>query len=125
MNNIILDKDIVENSLIDKKIAIIGYGNQGRAQALNLKDSGLEVRIGLRKNSKSIEKVQADNIDWADIESIVKWSNLICLMIPDKIAPEIFKNYIINHLEPGDTILLSVEGISELLNPNKIYDLLL
>tara|TARA_Y100001970_G_scaffold50986_1_gene64573 strand:+ start:4460 stop:5425 length:966 start_codon:yes stop_codon:yes gene_type:complete len=107
MNNIILDKDIVENSLIDKKIAIIGYGNQGRAQALNLKDSGLEVRIGLRKNSKSIEKVQADNIDWSDIESIVKWSNLICLMIPDKIAPEIFKNYIINHLEPGDTILLS------------------
>jgi len=107
MNNIILDKDILKNSLADKKIGVIGYGNQGRAQALNLEDSGLRVRIGLRENSKSIERVEADNLDWGDITSVVKWSNLICLMVPDKIASKIFKKYIIDNLVSGDTLLFS------------------
>ena len=107
MNNIILDKNIVKDGLADKKIAIIGYGNQGRAQALNLEDSGLRVRVGLRENSKSIERVEADNIDWDDITSVVKWSNLICLMVPDKIAPKVFKNYIVDNLALGDTLLFS------------------
>ena len=63
-NNIILDKDVTLNSINNKKIAIIGYGNQGRAQALNLKDSGLDVRVGLRENSKSIQRIKNDNLDY-------------------------------------------------------------
>ena len=107
MNNIILDKDIITDSLSNKKIAIIGYGNQGRAQALNLKDSGLEVKIGLRKNSNSKQKVKKDQLDWMEIKDAVKWADLISIMLPDKIAPEVFKKYILNNLTYGDTLLFS------------------
>ena len=54
--NIILDKNVSLSLIKDKKIAIIGYGNQGRAQALNLNDSGLNVIVGLRDESKSINQ---------------------------------------------------------------------
>ena len=56
--NIIFDKDVSLTLLKEKKIAIIGYGNQGRAQALNLRDSKLKIKIGLRENSKSLNKVK-------------------------------------------------------------------
>ena len=107
MNNIILNEDITVDSISNKKIAIIGYGNQGRAQALNLKDSGLEVRVGLRKNSKSKKKVETDQLDSMDIKDATKWANLIAIMLPDKIAPEVFKNDILNNLTSGDTLLFS------------------
>ena len=107
MNNIILDKDITVDSISNKKIAIIGYGNQGRAQALNLKESGLEVRVGLRKNSKSKQRVENNQLNWMEIKDAVKWANLISIMLPDKIAPKVFKNDILDNLDSGDTLLFS------------------
>jgi len=107
MNNIILDKDITVDSIGNKKIAIIGYGNQGRAQALNLKESGLEVRVGLRKNSKSKQRVENNQLNWMEIKDATKWANLISIMLPDKIAPKVFKNDILDNLDSGDTLLFS------------------
>ena len=107
MNNIILDKDINDNIILDKRIAVIGYGNQGRAQALNLKDSGLNVKIGLRSKSDSIGKVKSDKLEYLSIEKAVKWANLICILLPDKIAPNVYKKYINNYLKDGDTLLFS------------------
>ena len=85
--NIILDKAVSLEILKQKKIAIIGYGNQGRAQALNLKDSKLNIKIGLRKDSQSINKAQKDNLDVLLIENAVKWADLISILIPDKMIP--------------------------------------
>ena len=73
------------------KIAIIGYGNQGRAQALNLKDSGLTVKVGLRDNSKSTEKVINDNLKSLNIKEAIKWADIISILLPDKVAPKVFR----------------------------------
>ena len=63
LNKIFKDKDIDYNLLESKRIAVIGYGNQGRAQALNLKDSGNDVIIGLRENSKNIKLAKSDGFE--------------------------------------------------------------
>ena len=105
--NIIFDKDVSLTLLKEKKIAIIGYGNQGRAQALNLRDSKLKIKIGLRENSKSLNKVKCDGIDTLKIKDAVKWADIICLMIPDKIAPQIYKESIHPYLASGKTLLFS------------------
>ena len=105
--NIILDNDVSLTALKNKKIAVIGYGNQGRAQALNLNDSGLNVIIGLRNNSKSISKVKNDGFDILNISEAVEWADLICLLVSDKVAPKVYNKYIHSYLKDGKTILFS------------------
>ena len=107
MNNIILDKDIDFNIITSKKIAIIGYGNQGRAQALNLKDSDLNIKIGLRKNSKSINKAKRDKMDICNIKDAIIWADIISILLPDKIAPQVFRDEMKDELILGKTILFS------------------
>ena len=105
--NIISDKDTSLDYLKNKKISIIGYGNQGRAQALNLKDSGLNVSVGLRKNSKSISSVIEDGLSVFEVSEAVEWADIICLLIPDTIAPDVYNSKIKPSLEPGKTLLFS------------------
>ena len=91
MSEIFLDKDI-DLKIIQQKISIIGYGNQGRAQALNLRDSGINIRIGLRINSNSIPAVKKDNLKYLEIKESVDWADIICLLVPDKKMPEVLQN---------------------------------
>ena len=107
MNNIILDKEIDFQLIRDKKIAIIGYGNQGRAQALNLKDSGLTVKIGLRDNSKSSSKVINDSLEFLNIKEAIKWADIISILLPDKVAPIVFREEFSSELITGKTLLFS------------------
>jgi len=107
LNKIFKDKDIKEDVLNSTKIAIIGYGNQGRAQALNLKDSNKSVFIGLRKNSKNIKKAQKDGFEIKDIENSINQSDLICLLIPDEEIKTVFNQKIKKHLKKGQTLLFS------------------
>ena len=88
--NIIVDRDVSLNILKELKIAVIGYGNQGRAQALNLKDSGLNVKVGLRNNSSSLIIAKNDGFYTLLIKDAVKWADLISIMLPDKIIPKGF-----------------------------------
>jgi len=107
MSEIFLDKDIDLKIIQQKKISIIGYGNQGRAQALNLRDSGLNISIGLRNNSNSIPIVKKDNLKYLEIEESVDWADIICLLVPDKKIPEVFTEYIKENLSSNKTILFS------------------
>ena len=101
------DKDVNLNELKNKKIGVIGFGNQGRAQALNLIDSGMDVVVGLRKTSNKISYLSKNNIPYGDIEKVVKTSDLIAILLPDKIIPEVYNKNILPYLKSGQTILFS------------------
>ena len=83
-DKIYFDQDASLKVIQSKKVAIIGYGNQGRAQALNLVDSGVDVRVGLRDNSKSIDIVENDGLKSYLIESVVSWADVVCCLLPDQ-----------------------------------------
>jgi ketol-acid reductoisomerase len=95
-------------SLLKRKtIAILGYGNQGRAQALNLRDSGLNVIIGLPKKSKSVKKARRDKFIVRSTEKAVQLGDIVSLLAPDHLHGEIYKREIEPHLHPGKTLLFA------------------
>ena len=96
--NIFTDTDINLSILKDKKIGIIGYGNQGRAQCLNLRDSNLNVKVGIRNNSNSIVRLNKDNIKYDTIENVVKWADIISILVPDKVTPDVYEKSIKSNL---------------------------
>jgi ketol-acid reductoisomerase len=77
------DADIDPAPLADKRVAIIGYGNQGRAQALNLHDSGIDVVVGLRGASGSASEVEAAGLEIALVEDAVASADVAMMLAPD------------------------------------------
>ncbi|PLV59268.1 ketol-acid reductoisomerase [Thermotoga sp. KOL6] len=101
------DKDANLDFIKDKKIAIIGYGSQGHAHALNLKDSGLNVIVGLREESKSWKKAEAQGLTVKTIEEAAREADIIMILIPDEHQPEIYKKYIEKHLTEGKMLMFA------------------
>ena len=77
-----------------KKVAIIGYGSQGHAHALNLKDSGVQVKVGLAPNSKSIAKAQKAGLEMATVAEAVKWADVVMVLVPDQTAAKLYADEI-------------------------------
>ena len=92
-NKIFFDKDISIEPIKNKKIGIIGYGNQARAQALNLKDSKLKVQVGLRRGSKSLKLAKKDSMPSTSILEIFNNCDIICLLIPDNQIKNLIEKY--------------------------------
>ena len=105
-NKIFFDKDISLDELKNKKVGIIGYGNQGRAQALNLNESGIDITVGLRENSNKQSKVKQDGLRCVLIKDLVSSCDLISILIPDSQIPGLFKS-IAKLLKKDQTILFS------------------
>ena len=101
------DKDADLNLIKNKSIGIIGYGNQGRAQALNLLDSGMNVSIGLRKESSSWKMAVNSGLNCISVNDIVKDCDIISLLIPDQVMKEVYSENIEPHLTEGKTLLFS------------------
>lgn len=78
------DADIDASILAEKRIAVVGYGNQGRPQALNLRDSGVDVVVGLRESSDTSARVSADGLQWASLVEAVSGADLVMLLVPDE-----------------------------------------
>lgn len=95
------DKDADLKYLKDKIISIIGYGNQGRAQALNLKDSGLEVIIGLPKGSESIRQAHKDGFEVHSTEKATKLGDVVSILAPDHLHKKIYYQQIEPNLSSG------------------------
>ena len=91
----------------DKTIGIIGYGSQGHAHALNLKDSGLNVMVGLYEGSSSIEKAEADGLRVGLVEDTARESDIIMMLIPDHIQAEVYRDSVLPHLLPGKTLMFA------------------
>ncbi len=91
----------------DKTIGIIGYGSQGHAHALNLKDSGLNVMVGLYEGSSSIAKAEADGLRVGLVEDAARESDIIMMLIPDHIQAEVYRESVLPHLLPGKTLMFA------------------
>ena len=86
------EKDVNPSILEDKKIVILGYGSQGRAHALNLKDSGFNVVVGLRRNGASWNKAISDGLDVNEPNDAVKDASIVMFLTPDMTQENIYKN---------------------------------
>jgi ketol-acid reductoisomerase len=104
------DADIDPAPLADKRVAILGYGNQGRAQALNLHDSGIEVVVGLRGGSGSANEVEAAGLETALVEDAVASADVAMMLAPDEIHGALYKE-IAPHLREGAALGFS-HGLS-------------
>lgn len=107
MGQIAYDADADLTSIRERRIGVIGYGNQGRAHALNLRDSGCSVRVGLRERSRSRERAVADGVTVATTERVTQWADLIAIMLPDQLHGPVFTASIEPHLMSGDALLFA------------------
>src|ERR1700755_1445384 len=90
-----------------KKVAIIGYGSQGHAHSLNLKDSGVEVRVGLPASSKSIKKAKAAGLEVLSVADAAKWADVIMILAPDTSQAAIYNEHIAPHMGKGKTLMFA------------------
>src|SRR6266436_2359568 len=90
-----------------KKVGIIGYGSQGHAHALNLKDSGVDVRVGLPASSESRPKAKASGLTVATVAEVAAWADVIMILVPDTVQPEVYKQEVAPHLSAGKTLMFA------------------
>jgi ketol-acid reductoisomerase len=90
-----------------RKVAVLGYGAQGEAHARNLRDSGCEVRVGLRAGSRSAGRAVAAGLPVATPAEAAAWADLVALLLPDADQPGVFAREVAPHLKPGDALLFA------------------
>jgi ketol-acid reductoisomerase len=98
------DNDSSLDYLQDKNIAVLGFGSQGHAHSLNLKDSGMNVCVGLRSSSSSWSKAEAAGLAVKTIPEAVKWADVIMVLLPDQNQKEVYDKEIAPHLKEGNTL---------------------
>ncbi len=106
MVNIVHDDGADLNVLRDEVIAIIGYGNQGRSQALNMRDSGVRVVVGNIKDS-SYDRAVEDGFETSLIPEAVEKASIVFILLPDEVQPMVYKESIEPHLDMGDAIVFA------------------
>ena len=99
-----LSGDIDEGVIGSRRVAILGYGAQGRAQALNLNDEGVDTVIGLRAGSGSIARAQADGLRVAEISEAVAAADLVMFMLPDEVQPAVWVEQVKPQLRKGKAL---------------------
>jgi len=121
------DEEISTEILEGKTIAVIGYGSQGRAQALNMRDSGINVVVGVRPNGESWKKAERDGVRVMSIEEAAERGDIIHFLIPDTVQPSVYENQVSPYIKPGKTIGFS-HGYNfhyGLINPPEGVDVIL
>ena len=101
------DDDADLANITDRKIAVIGYGSQGHAHALNLKDSGMDVVVGLAPGSRSREKAEKAGLTVMDSVDAAKWGDIIVILVPDETQKALYQKDIAPGLEPGNALMFS------------------
>jgi ketol-acid reductoisomerase len=90
-----------------KKVAIIGYGSQGHAHALNLKDSGVDVRVGLRPGSPNVKKAELAGLVVGSVAEVSQWADVIMNLTPDQTAAKVYHDEIAPNMKPGVTLMFA------------------
>ena len=107
MANMYYEKDCDLGKLDGKKITIVGYGSQGHAHALNLKDSGCDVCVGLRAGSKNWAKAEAAGLKVMTVPEAAKWADIVMILINDETQAEVYKKDIAPNLEAGNALMFA------------------
>ncbi len=90
-----------------KTVAIIGYGSQGHAHALNLRDSGVKVVVGLPETSKSVEKAKAAGLEVLSVADATKRADVVMVLVPDHIQGDLYRTDMAQHMTPGKTLMFA------------------
>ncbi|MFQ3587185.1 MAG: ketol-acid reductoisomerase [Fimbriimonadaceae bacterium] len=107
MATIYYEKDVDTALIKGKKVGVLGYGSQGHAHALNLKDSGVDVRVGLYAGSKSRSKAEADGLQVHDVAELAQWADVLMFTVPDVPMKGIYDREVAPHLRPGRMLLFA------------------
>jgi ketol-acid reductoisomerase len=122
------DRDADLARLLDKKIAIVGYGSQGHAHALNLRDSGVKnVAVALRPGSASAKKAEGEGLKVMTVADAAKWADLLMILAPDEHQAAIYKNEIAPNIRDGAALLFA-HGLNihfGLIEPKDTIDVLM
>jgi len=107
MATMFYDKDADIELIRRRKVAVIGYGSQGHAHALNLQDSGVEVVVGLPSSSKSVEKARIDGLKVLSVAEAAAWADVIMILIPDTRQAKVYENEIKPGLSAGKMLMFA------------------
>ena len=107
MATIYYEKDADRSALTGQSVAILGYGSQGHAHALNLKDSGHDVRVGLRKDSSSWKQAEEAGLSVRETADAVREADVVMVLLPDTSQAKVYEQDIAPNLEPGDTLMFA------------------
>src|SRR5918994_2985796 len=103
----IYDKDADLAKLEGKSVAILGYGSQGHAHALNLKESGVDVVVGLREDSSSVEKARGDGLEVLPIADAASRGDVVMVLLPDEKQAEIWEAEIADGISEGNLLMFA------------------
>jgi ketol-acid reductoisomerase len=107
MATLYYEKDADRGLIAARKVAIIGYGSQGHAHALNLRDSGVDVRVGLREGSASRAKAEREGLRVLDVADAVREADLVTVLLPDTEQATVYAAEIAPELRPGDALFFA------------------
>lgn len=121
------EQDVKMDALKGKKVAILGYGSQGHAHAQNLRDSGVDVIVGLHSGSRSIEKAKNDDFEVVSVSEATKQSDVVMCLMPDTAQKKIYDENIKDYLREGQTLAFA-HGFNihyNLINPPEFVDVIM
>ncbi len=107
MAHMFYDDDADLSIIQNRSVAVIGYGSQGHAHALSLRDSGVDVRVGLREGSPSIAKAEAEGLRVVPVAQAVEEADLVMILAPDQVQRRVYAEEIEPHLVPGDALFFA------------------
>ena len=122
------DRDADLNLIKGKKVAIIGYGSQGHAHALNLRDSGVkEVTVALRKSSQGVKKAEAEKLPVKEVAEAAKWADVMMMLTPDELQGDIYRDHLAANMKEGAAIMFA-HGLNvhfNLIEPRSDLDVMM
>src|ERR1700723_1485045 len=122
------DRNADLNLIKGKKVVIVGYGSQGHAHALNLRDSGVkDVAVALRKTSAGVKKAEAEKFKVMEVADAAKWADVMMMLTPDELQGDIYRDHIAGNMKEGAAIMFA-HGLNvhfNLIEPSKNIDVLM